>query len=176
MKPSMFYIISDTHFDHKNLVKNKIRPENYQDILMDNIEKMVRPQDVLIHLGDITWSSCIDERFVALKCKKILVKGNHDKQSYFWYMNHGFDAAVESLTLKYCNKNILFTHKPVLVLSSLGIDYNVHGHLHDFEGSKTEFSWAYDNNKLHYLIALELNGYKPERLNDIIGVMLKNKE
>ena len=107
--------------------------------------------------------------------KKILVLGNHDKRSYFWYMNHGFDAAVESLTLSYCGLKVLFTHKPVPLAPECNIDYNVHGHLHDFEGSKTEFDWAYDNDEYHHLIALELNGYMPECLNNIIGKIVSRR-
>jgi len=159
------WIISDMHLYHKNMINNHIRPSNYQQLIMDNLEKVVGENDILIDLGDITWTSKLDDRFLSLKCKKILVKGNHDKQSNFWYMSHGYDFACNSFTLSFAGKNILFTHKPIYLVSDL-FDYNIHGHLHD-QDNLTDFN---------YLISLERNGYKPELLDTIVNKLNKKEK
>ena len=49
-----YYIISDTHFNHKdNMVKWCGRPENYEELLTKSLKQLTE-KDILIHLGDIT--------------------------------------------------------------------------------------------------------------------------
>lgn len=177
-KDKKIWVISDTHFNHKKLINNGIRPSNFVDLIIRNLYEKVSENDMLIHLGDVTWSSKVDERFINLPCKKILVRGNHDKQSNSWYMAHGFDFSCDSFTLLYGGKNILFTHKPIdLDYNSFKYDYNICGHLHDcFHG--LEFSWVYQSN-VNYVISLENNDYNPELLDKIVFVLNelnKNKD
>lgn len=167
MRMKNFYIISDTHFNHMNLINRGFRPENFQEMILSNLENMVTKDDILIHLGDLTWAKNIEERFLALPSKKILVKGNHDFKSYMWYMNHGFDFAAESFSLIFNDTNFIFSHKPIQLYHDY--DFNIHGHLH----TGTLDDYGFDNKK-YYLISLENNGYKPESLNDIIGYIKKH--
>ena len=57
------------------------------------------------------------------------------------------------------NTRVVFSHKP---LEDGLYDLNIHGHLH--EGLIPDYA----NNSKHYLISLELNGYKAESLNSIV--------
>jgi calcineurin-like phosphoesterase family protein len=54
---------------------------------------------------------------------------------------------------------VVFSHKP---LEDGMYDFNIHGHLHN-----NTWHDAINDNK-HYLISLELNGYKAESLNKIV--------
>ena len=174
MRGSSFFITSDTHFNHHKLVNTGFRPEDCDKRIVDNLKAVIKPDDVLIHLGDVTWSSVIDPDFVALPCRKILVKGNHDKKGYFWYMKRGFDFVCETFTLSYSGQNILFSHKPIEIdYNSFGYDYNIHGHLHGGQHG-LQYSWTREDGK-HHLISLEDNGYKPELLDKILAEFRKKE-
>ena len=153
------YIISDTHFGHYNLIKNNIRPVDFEQRIMQNLYSLnLTEHDLLIHLGDFCWGE-LESSFLSLPCRKVLVKGNHDKKSYSYYYNHGFDFCCETLGLFYMNTRVVFSHKP---LEDGLYDLNIHGHLHD--GLIPEYA----NNNKHYIISLELNGYRAESLNKIV--------
>ena len=130
-----FWCISDTHFGHDKMIKEGLRPEGYHIQIQEEIQKNVREQDVLIHLGDVSfydhayWNLFITEWWG----KKILVRGNHDKKSYAWYMNHGWDLVVDEMKMNMYSYEILFTHVPAYQKwdDRTDFDINVHGHLHD---------------------------------------------
>ena len=65
------FIISDTHFGHKNIIKYCNRPfedtEAMDKALIKNWNEMVSNKDLVIHLGDV--ALCGKERF-----RQIIVK------------------------------------------------------------------------------------------------------
>lgn len=38
------------------MIKNCGRPERFTDIIFDNCRKIVKRDDLLIHLGDVAWN------------------------------------------------------------------------------------------------------------------------
>lgn len=160
MNRAKWWVISDTHFGHNKLVELCGRPEDFSDRILANIERMVKPSDVLIHLGDVTWGT-----IPKFPCKTILVRGNHDAHKYKYYMNKGFDFACDSFSLKYGGVDILFTHKPALFHEH---DLNVHGHLHNVCEVKSVCP--------HYLVSLEYTNYEPILLDRIIAKYRKDHE
>lgn len=87
------YFTSDTHYHHKNIVrgtsdweeKSRCRDfntlEEHDKVIVDNINAVVKEDDILIHLGD--WSFGGIENIwnfrKQLNCKNInLILGNHD--------------------------------------------------------------------------------------------------
>ena len=46
-------IISDTHFLHKNIVQYCNRPTDFNKLIIKNWHKVVKPEDIVIHLGDV---------------------------------------------------------------------------------------------------------------------------
>ena len=161
------YIISDTHFNHYNLIKNNIRPVDFEQRIMKNLYRLnLTEHYLLIHLGDFCWVNT-KSSFLSMPCRKVLVKGNHDKKSYSYYYNHGFDFCCETFSLNYMNINVVFSHKP---LDNGTYDLNIHGHLHDNGWHESICDLK------HYLISLELNGYKAESLNSIIDKLRGNNK
>lgn len=162
------FIISDTHFNHMNLVNKNIRPSGFEELIMKNLYNLhLKPTDTLINLGDFAWIKDYPSYF-NLPCKLVLVKGNHDRKSYGSYSSEGkFDFCCESFSFNYMNKRILFSHKP-LELGDM-YDLNIHGHLH----GDLWHTGIYDDE--HYLIALETNGYKAENLNTIVSKIIKKE-
>lgn len=79
------WFTSDTHFGHGNIVKYSGRPftDVYEmnEAIVDNWNAVVRPGDVVYHLGD--FALCDAESATAivkrLAGQKYLVFGNHDK-------------------------------------------------------------------------------------------------
>ena len=155
------WLTTDTHFGHANMVKLCHRPEDFEKKIIDNWYQVVRPEDIVIHLGDVTWhvKDYLDDVVAKLPGKKILVRGNHDEESLMYYMKHGFDLAVDSLSMKYRGLDILFTHEPKIFHEH---DINIHGHLHN---NTLELSEPYS---LYYLISLENNGYTMTNLDALV--------
>ena len=81
------WFTSDLHLFHENIIKMNNRPfeDVYKmwDYLKEEINSKVKDNDYLFILGDVLWGSQetkINSFLKAIKGKKILVIGNHDKQ------------------------------------------------------------------------------------------------
>jgi calcineurin-like phosphoesterase family protein len=125
------YLISDTHFNHDaegGVMRTYcMRPEKYADLIVKHWRETVKPEDLVIHLGDVMIGKR-DDRLRFLPGRKILVRGNHDRaQSNTWWMEKGaFDFACDGFMFR----NVWLTHEPANALPE-GALYNVHGHLHN---------------------------------------------
>jgi len=158
MRPSITWLITDTHFFHDLMVEECGRPVDCEKIIMRNLKHMIASQDLLIHLGDVIFYKypLLKGMLDSVPCRKILTMGNHDHKSKGWYMRAGFDWAVDTFTLG----NTIFSHRPMEILPS-GVEFNVHGHMHTNMHRKGE-GW-YDP-KVHRLLSLENADYKPVKL------------
>lgn len=130
----MDYFISDTHFLHNNILNFENRPfdniEDHDETIMRLLEQL-NETDTLYHLGDFAVPSFYNSyvtplftRWNKLKCKKILIKGNHDKRSNAYYKKY-FDEVYDKNY--YYSRRIVLSHYPVPVTDGV---LNVHGHLH----------------------------------------------
>ena len=160
------WVISDTHFNHKGIVKFGSRPSSHGEQTLENLKRQVGEDDILIHLGDVIFANQTElSRYLDFPCaSKILVRGNHDNQSTFWYLRNGFDAVVDSFSLKYNGLDILFTHKPQKEFTG---DLNIHGHLHTLSHRKEESEWYSVDNPSYHVFSLEWEGYQPVPLKRI---------
>ncbi len=156
------YIISDCHWNHRHLVTTGIRPEGYEQKVAAEIAKL-GPDDTLIDLGDTIFAAAPQLRqYLDSPCRKILCRGNHDHQSYNWYVSRGYAFACEALVLEFQGQRITFSHKPVPIpLDVRGI--NIHGHHH--QGDHRSYpEGEYHPGKKHFLFTLE-GLYKPVELS-----------
>jgi calcineurin-like phosphoesterase family protein len=167
------YLISDTHFNHANIATYCDRPEDFTETLIKRWAATVKPEDQIIHLGDVFigkpegW----DAIWPRLTGKKTLIRGNHDrKRSSTWWMTHGFDSAVDSLILRRC----WLTHEPATELPP-GCILNIHGHLHNiwhgFEphhGDVLKQSTKL-NNTWQRLFAVEYTDYRPVEFEKFVA-------
>ena len=91
------FLISDSHFGHKNIIKYCNRPfDNVEDMnstLIKNWNSVVDNEDYVYHLGDFGLGT--KDELIAIGNKlnghKILVMGNHDHMSKTAYKECGFD-------------------------------------------------------------------------------------
>lgn len=138
------------------------RPLDYEERIYKWL-KAIPKEDILIHMWDI----CIGQdeeqhnKYIAtLKCKKILVLGNHDHKSYTWYYQHWRDFVCERFDLLMYWYHLIFTHKP-MDESILQWDMiNIHWHVHQRHDYQT---WP---NRI--LFAQEERWYKPWNLLTLI--------
>lgn len=158
------WLITDTHFGHDKMIQYCNRPEDFSSIILNNLLKMVQPDDLLIHLGDICIGQDVlwHERLNVIPCKKILVRGNHDHKSDSWYMSNGWDFVCTSFINRFEGKNILFSHAPLPISNN---DFNIHGHLHNGTHHEDIFGLLTDK---HILLSIENTNYKPVLLETLI--------
>ena len=112
----MIYVISDNHYGHRNMVNLCGRPENFEELIFQNWCDVVKKEDTLIHLGDVSFRANeneIHEKYIkTAPGRKILVRGNHDKKCNEWYMDHGWDFSCDKFEMDYQQYHLIFQHKP----------------------------------------------------------------
>jgi len=134
------YVISDTHFGHWNIIEHAKRPfldlKEMDKKITCNWNSIVRPQDLVICLGDFVWTGGASEKIKdyikALNGRIILVAGNHCKKSYSWYMSNGVQFVCDRFVWEFNKKRILFIHdyNNVSVEERKKYNYVLHGHAH----------------------------------------------
>jgi calcineurin-like phosphoesterase family protein len=153
----MIYLISDTHFGHKNILKYETthRPfstiEEHDEELVRRWNAVVTENDTVWHLGDVALGRDGINIVERLNGNKNLVLGNHDKKHYHKY----FDKVVPHHVLK---GNILLSHYPVHEQQLTRYKYNIHGHLH---------SKVIDHHK-YFNVSVECIGLKPVALEVLL--------
>lgn len=90
-------------------------------------------EDTVIHLGDVAIGprSMVENQIRSLAGRKILIRGNHDRNSSNgWWMDHGFDFSCDAMMFR----NWWLTHEPAQKLpwsEGESCQGNIHGHLHN---------------------------------------------
>jgi calcineurin-like phosphoesterase family protein len=136
-----------------------------------NWRHTVQPEDCVIHLGDVFIGkhSGWNEIYPQLTGRKILIRGNHDRQhSCTWWMEHGFASAVDALKFGSC----WLTHEPSTSLAD-GCELNIHGHLHNIWHGFHSGPHNEKQMKLHKdwqrLFAVEYTNYRPVEFDKFVA-------
>jgi len=155
------WLTTDTHFSHTQLVEYG-RPINFEERIKKNLKAVVKPDDLLIHLGDVCIGNDVENNMWfkdILGCKTYLVLGNHDKKSVKWYMEHGWDVVANRIDMTIGGKRTAFTHKPIAWDGYFDINY--HGHFHDTDHRRFEPEFQKVLCAYNHLLSLENTDYKP---------------
>lgn len=132
------FLCSDHHLGHKNIIKfeNTYRPfntiEEMHEHLVQEHNKVVKKGDRVIFVGDVAWNSESLEIVGRMNGQKILVFGNHDSLNYTTYGKYFYKLAG----VLYLERNVV-THIPVHECQFDRFKYNIHGHLHSKNVTKT---------------------------------------
>ena len=157
-----FWIISDTHFGHRNIIKYCGRPQDHERLMRDHWRETIAPRDVVLHLGDFALDSAynIERRAKSLPGKKFLLKGNHDRHSKGFYEKAGFTFLKHGFVMPYKDWTVVFTHHPDCQGQYLGAPkrLNVHGHIHE----KVLGDRRYIN------VSVEQLDYRPVQIVDLL--------
>lgn len=83
----MIWFTSDTHFNHRNIIKYCNRPfvsvEEMNEKIINNFNSLVGTKDTVFHLGDFCIQHRLDEWMYFLQRlngRIHLIKGNHDSK------------------------------------------------------------------------------------------------
>ena len=134
------WLISDTHFQHNNIVSKFDPPRPFNNIwehdetLIYNWNKVVNHGDKVYHLGDVFFGNkdSFKRLWPRLNGSKRLIVGNHDDVKFL--SSGGFFQKV-MLWKVFSEFGLLLSHVPVHESSFRGrTELNVHGHTH-FRGS-----------------------------------------
>lgn len=157
------YLLPDSHYGHKNMEDFCGRPSGFEYKINNNIKHIVRPQDVIIFLGDVIFGNqeFLKSMISDLPGRKILTKGNHDKHSDTWFYNAGFDFVCDRIVI---GKYVL-SHLPVNIEEG---QINVHGHFHNVPARRWEPYLVERLTDKHYLCSLEMVNYQPILLDTAI--------
>lgn len=157
-RPTLYWIITDTHWFHDKCVEHCGRPANYMQLTLSNLRKYVAKQDVLIHLGDVILYRypCLKSMLDSIPGTKFLTMGNHDRKKKGWYTRNGFSGVFKCLQID----DILFSHKPQHNFPD-GVRLNVHGHWHRDDNSNEERYRDWYNTDQYRKLSLEEQKYKP---------------
>jgi len=158
-----YWLVTDIHKNHLNILKYCNRPPNFMDILIKNWCMLIKPTDVVIDLGDVIFhnSSELTGFLMSVPGTKILVRGNHDKHnSDSWFINHGFSFVCDQLVIG----DTLITHKPVVVPDNIRL--NLHGHIHNVPPANWEKPLVDILCDKHRLLSLEKVNYRPVLLRE----------
>ena len=161
------WVISDTHFNHKTMIKENWRQflsiDDMNNKIILNWNKLISDEDIVYHLGDV----CIGQKtkfmgniLPRLKGKIIFIRGNHDSKSL---------TNVKNLIIDYKCKLIELVHNPAEATNST--DYIIHGHQHK---SGTRHFCTKDINIKYFNANLEYNRMKPFLLSEIMGSLNKD--
>lgn len=164
------FLISDTHFGHKNICLFKRQdgsplrpwdnPDEMDEAMVDRWNALVKPNDVVYHLGDVVINRRCLQILRRLNGDKRLILGNHDIFGHNDYLPY-FKRLHGSFKLD----NLLLTHIPVHIDSiAHWVQCNVHGHIH-----------AQDIPNGKYInVSVEMTEYAPVSLEDL-RVRIKEK-
>lgn len=136
------FLISDTHFGHVGITKfmsrlregEKLRPKwddvsHMNEELISNWNEVVRPKDLVYHLGDF----CMSRKYIKiadrLNGRKKLIMGNHEHYKASEYLPYFEDVmGVKAIG------GAIMSHIPLHPSQKRRWpDANIHGHLHEFE-------------------------------------------
>lgn len=175
-----FWITSDHHFFHQNIIKYCNRP--FKDwcemntIMTEEWFNVVKEDDIVFHLGDIFCGCGVVgvstqeaiEFWNSLPGKKILIKGNHDERlvnKVPMFVDADDEVNVKNfLIVKWRNKELYLCHRPLdwKNINAGGIcadKYMIHGHTHNY---KFPEEWNIFN------VSVDVNNWTPVLASSII--------
>lgn len=134
------YFVSDTHFNHENIIKYCKRPfknveENDTELIRRWNEKV--PKDgIVFHLGDVAFGDPdkVDKILEQLNGTIYLVIGNHDWRRIVNDHKWRFELMTQQINMKIGKRHVILNHYPMLCFSGAwrGKDatYQLFGHVH----------------------------------------------
>lgn len=185
-KTKDFYFISDTHFNHKNIMRFCDRPfatlEEMEKQMIELWNNIVKEDELVFILGDVIFGgSEIYERILPqLNGRKWLILGNHDyiniKQGFKKY----FEKILNKAFITIDGVPIILNHEPLLCFT--GQDnckrWQLFGHVHTTKYLKK----SCDSKKLELLctpsmydVGADFNCYKPIGFKELKQIINEQK-
>ena len=166
---SHVYVTSDWHIGHTG-IHEKFRTQfvserDHDDYILSRARQMVTKRDVLIVVGDATWTLDGLQKIkdAEFPCRMILVAGNHDTLDASEYLEVFTDVVGV-----YAYKKYWITHMPVHRQELYGRS-NIHGHCH--RGGP----WEVNKEKEYFNAILEFNDYAPVNMQEVGNTIVRRR-
>ena len=163
------WIISDTHFNHKNIIDYCKRPfkdiNEMNEYLINKWNELVSDEDTVYHLGDFAMGNSEDIKRIVDKLNGniILITGNHDKKGISAFKNYGFKEVYKNeCYINFNGVELWLSHRPHNETKK----FNIHGHVHN------DFSHEVTNPKC-FCVCVEQINYQPILLEDVVNRIKK---
>lgn len=175
------YYIGDCHFGHENGIKYDYMNygkyfasiEEHDQLIIDNINKVVTPQDNLYFVGDVSWYPPVktSELLEQINCKnRFLIKGNHDHWAKDGRCKKMFQAIYDMKTIDDNGRRVFLCHFPVMMWPGQHSGtINLYAHLHNTREEYDYQEFVHEMNKR--ICARDGRKYKPVRAFNV-GCML----
>ena len=177
------FFTSDSHYGHSNIIWMCKRPytnvEEMNRKLIENWNNVVKPDDLVFHLGDFAFGGQPLWRYIReqLNGNIILIKGNHDDRNLKNGCKVLFDGVYDQVKFYIENRCIYLNHYPFLCYggsyrSEEDAVFQLFGHVHSGPNST-----GLDNDRLkmlfpyQYDVGVDNNNYTPvswEQIKEII--------
>lgn len=166
----MIYFTADLHLGHRAIIHMQNRP--FEDVdemnrtIIGNYNAIVGPDDTVYLLGDLCHHMKVEEAnelISKLRGRKILIRGNHDKN----YDASLFEEITDFKTISANGIYIAMMHYPMLSWpKSHHGSLQLHGHVH---GRREDNEENRDAGILRYDVGVEANDYCPVSIRQIIS-------
>lgn len=195
----MNYYISDTHFGHVNIIKYDANNggkvfssvEEHDNLIIENWNKVVTPQDNVYILGDFSWLYAreTEELIKKLNGAKFLLRGNHDSWCKDAACKKLFQGIYDIKQIEDNGRQVILCHYPIMMYPGQHRGaIHLYGHVHN---TKEEADYQYflkelnkrikerDGDRYKTLQAynvgcmIDYMNYTPRTLDEIIDI---NKE
>lgn len=185
-----FWVVSDTHWFHNNIVTYSGRDSqiawllgpdtakriDHNEFMVERWNEAVGPDDRVLHLGDVYfWRNPGREKFEEeilprLNGDKYLILGNHDKDKPSVYERMGFKV-IKPFGMKINGRQVTFDHYPLDRLVEYTGTIHVHGHIHNSGYSLTDDRHDHRSTPMrlgHMNVSVEMIDYTPQLITDLI--------
>ena len=174
----MIYFTSDLHLGHKAIIHMQNRPfdsvDEMNEVLIDNINRIVMPNDKIYFLGDMAHHIPFEERdrlIKKIRCRnRYLIIGNHDLRGGDG--EAGYDPALFIWMKQYTKESlsgnrIIMMHYPILSWDKMhGGSIMLHGHIH--AGPEYNEKNIKDGIR-RFDVGVDANDYKPVSIDTILS-------
>lgn len=166
------YLIGDTHFNHKNIMKYTHRDELFHDVqemdetMVRNWNETIKAEDTVYFLGDYTgppgrlevYYKKLRDLTSQLKGNNISILGNHDRKG-------GCIKFASSKVLHYKKHTFLLIHDPKQVNN--WNNWVIHGHEHN---NKPEDYPFINGERKTINVSVELLDYRPLSIDKLLSL------
>lgn len=176
---SEIFVCSDMHFGHANIIKYCNRPfrdvDHMDEALIENWNEVVRPGDLVYHLGDFCWGADATKYTSRLNGDIVNIRGNHDRGAIY---AKAFYRQIDEAIVPWMDGLVYMNHYPVWMYQydaaggelwrshqdrSPGVKHVLlYGHVHNGEEDVPPPAWAMN-------ISIEKLNYEPKELGAIVS-------
>lgn len=136
------YYIGDCHWGHSNILRHDANNgcrtfssiEEHDNLIIENINKVVTPQDNIYFVGDVSWYKPKEtaELIEKINCKnRSLIRGNHDQWIKDGKCKKLFQGIYDIKQIEDNGKQVILCHFPIMMWNGQhrGV-IHLYSHLH----------------------------------------------